>query len=165
MKLLIVPAILLALASPARADEWRLRLDGVGPLKIGMSFDAASKLVGNLLLRTKVDERASPDCDYLALPGHDGIYVMFVNDKLKRVDIQQRAFTDKGDTIGDPVAGLINRYPGIKIEPADYTPADSYLTYRPNNGALAMRFLEHDGKIEAILAGAIKQVQVMEGCL
>ena len=43
----------LAIPGYSLAVDWALRMDGIGPLKIGMDFRSANRALGNVLKRTR----------------------------------------------------------------------------------------------------------------
>jgi hypothetical protein len=150
----------------AVADEWSLRMDGIGPLKIGMTFDAANKAVQNVLERTPATLRATANCDYIAIRNHPGIAFMFIDERLKRVDVfGEGRQTKEGVAVGDPVEKVFDVYRNVKVEPHAYEPAEKYLTVTSGNGLLAIRFETRDGRIFRYYAGAFEPVQFTEQCL
>lgn len=161
-------AIVLAAAGMAQAHtaEWPLRANGIGPLRIGMSFANANKAVHGSLTPTPVNLRGSPACDYLPLTGHPGVYVMFINDTLRRVDVTEPASrTEDGIAVGDTAQSVRDRYPDLTSAPQAYVDNEFTLTHVVAHGALAFRFDTQEGKIKTIFAGAPAHVAYIEGCL
>jgi hypothetical protein len=157
----IVAAILgqAAAAGPA----WRLSTDGFGPLKVGMSFAQAHKLAPRLKA-TPARLLATEGCDQLALPGHPGVALMFVDGALARVDLfQPGPRTTRGVQPGDRVKQAMQAYPGLSAEPNKYDENERYLTERSGDGAI--RFETRQGRVDKIYAGRWAQVQYVEGCL
>lgn len=158
--------VLASLCVPAPAADWMLRVDGIGPLRIGMRFDEANERVGKVLRRTEPALRASEGCDQLALKTHPGIQLMFIGDVLARVDVAAAGTrTDHGIAVGDPVARVLKAYPRIQAEPNKYDASEQYLTALSADGKLAIRFETRRGKVGQFYAGAFEQVQYVEGCL
>jgi hypothetical protein len=154
----------ISLAAGAMAGEWRLDSDGFGPFRIGMSFRQAQAAMPGLK-PTPTGLRGSPRCDYLELPGHPGVALMFVDDVLGRVDIDKSdEHTTRGVAPGEPVARFEQAYPGITRTPNDYDHSEAYLTVGPQNGRAIRAETDH-AKIAAIYAGNWTQVQYVEGCL
>lgn len=159
--------ILFLISAPSYSvtENWQLRLDGIGPLRVGMRFTEANTQLGNTLERTQVELRPSPGCDYLAVPGHSGIELMFVDDVLRRVDVSSAEIqTTSGIKIGDPVQKVTRIYKNIVITPQDYDESERYFTILSPDKSLAIRFLTSKGKIASFHAGAYRQVQYMEEC-
>jgi hypothetical protein len=158
-------AACLALVSNVQAAPagWRLAPDGFGPLKVGMSFAQVRKIAPRLQA-TPANLRASTGCDQLALPGHPGVALMFVDDELTRIDLfRPGPRTTRGIQPGDRVARAMHAYPGLSAEPNKYDEDERYLTGRSGNGAI--RFETKKGRIDKVYAGRWPQVQYIEGCL
>src|SRR5450830_138558 len=85
--LCLVPFLMASL--PARAADWALRFDGIGPLQIGMRFDAANAALNGSLRSTPVALRPTPRCEQVPVAGHPGVALMFVDEVLERVDVFQ----------------------------------------------------------------------------
>jgi hypothetical protein len=152
------------LATQAMAGEWMLASDGYGPFRIGMRFEQAQAAMPGLK-PTPAGLRGSPGCDYLELPGHPGVALMFVDGVLGRVDIDKPGErTTRGVAPGDPVSSFEKAYPDAKRTPNAYDDRERYLTVGPRHGR-AMRAETQEGRIVAIYAGNWTQVQYVEGCL
>jgi hypothetical protein len=159
-------AICLALAAGAQAGspavDWRLGLDGFGPLKVGMSFAQVRKLAPGLAATP--DGRFDGNCSQFPLPGHPGVALMFVDGVLGRVDLfEPGPRTTRGVKPGDRVERAMRAYPGLSASPRAYEENERYLTAR--SGANAIRFETKNGRIENVYAGRWAQVQYIEGCL
>lgn len=155
----IATAVAATLLAPAQAADWRLRFDGAGPLKIGMRFDTVNKVLGDHLQRVPKDERANPHCFQVEPSAQPGVLLMFIDDQLKRVDVMEEGIlSDRGIGLGDPVARVKRSY-GEAVHAAD-----GQLTVRAGSDQYAIRFDTSDGKIDAMYAGAWKEVQLKEGC-
>jgi len=164
---LVMGCLALAVVQPAAAAKaappWRLGPDGFGPLKIGMSFAQVRKRAPRLKA-TPSNLRASSGCDQLALPGHPGVALMFVDDELVRIDLfRSGPRTTRGVQAGDRVAQALQAYPRLSAEPNKYDENERYLTARSGNGAI--RFETDKGRIGKVYAGRWAQVQYVEGCL
>jgi hypothetical protein len=161
---------LLALAgqvatAKAAASDWTLDASGFGPLKIGMSFAQAQRVAGPALRPTAPSLLPGPSCDQLALPGHPGVALMFVDGVLHRVDVFQPGIrTTRGIAAGDPVEKVSQVHAGLTRTPNAYDEREAYLTLGPEHGR-ALRFETAKGRIATMYAGDWAQVQYMEGCL
>jgi hypothetical protein len=160
-------AACLALGTPAKAapadNHWKLSPDGFGPIKVGMSFAQVRKVAPRLKI-TPAGLRASSGCDQLALPGHPGVALMFVDDELTRVDLfRSGPRTTRGVGPGDRVERAMRAYPGLSAESNKYDESERYLTAR--SGGSAIRFETRKGRIDKVYAGRWTQVQYTEGCL
>ena len=157
-------ALAVAIQAVAADNDWTLDSGGFGPLKIGMSFAQAQRIAGPRLRPTAPGLRASPACDQLPLPGHEGVALMFVDGVLGRIDLfEPGPRTTRGIQPGDRVDQAMRAYPGLRASPRDYAEDERYLTER--SGANAIRFETEKGRIENVYAGRWAQVQYIEGCL
>jgi hypothetical protein len=151
-------------AGAAAPDAWKLDTGGFGPYRIGMRF-AQAQAVAPGLEATPEGLRASPGCDYVGMPGHPGVALMFVNGVLRRADIGEPGErTSRGIGPGDTVASFDQAYPGATRTPNAYDDSEAYLTVGPERGR-ALRAETREGKISGIYAGGWKEVQYIEGCL
>jgi hypothetical protein len=164
VKIVLLYLLLAPLA--CMAGEWDLRMDGIGPLRVGMRFDAANARLGGGLQRTDPALLASKGCDQVLVPGHPQVALMFVDDVLSRIDVWGTdGRTDAGVMVGDPVQRVLDTYPRAASAPHAYDDRERYLTARSRDGRLAIRFETKDGKIALFHAGRFKAVQFIEGCL
>lgn len=147
------------LALPAAAADWRLRLDGAGPLKIGMRFDTVNKILGLHMERVPKGERTRANCFQIEPPAQPGMLLMFVDDHLQRIDVMEEGIeSERGIALGDPVDKVRRSYgEALRAEAR-------HLTVRTGGDQYAIRFETGDGKVEAMYAGAWKQVQQADGC-
>lgn len=157
----------LALTTAARsaampASSWRLAPDGYGPFKIGMSFAQVRRLAPRLR-PTEAALLVSPDCDYLPLPGHRGVGLMFIDGRLRRIDLSLPGLrTTRGVGPGDPVSRVLKAYSGLEAEPRAYVDNEQSLTHHASLNAIRFETLE--GRIEDVYAGRWAEVQRMEEC-
>lgn len=149
----------LAVSQPAAAAGWTLRLDGAGPLRIGMRFDAVNKVLGTQMQRVPKEERARANCFQIELPSRPGLLLMFVGDQLQRIDVtQEGVVSDRGIALGDPVDKVRRAYgEAVRVEA-------SRLTVRTGGDQYAIRFGTSDDKVDAMYAGAWQEVQHSDGC-
>lgn len=163
---LTILLLLMWLCVPTFAAEWTLRLDGIGPLRIGMRFDEVNYRMDGVLHRSDPALQPTPSCDQLALPTHPGVWLMFIDDVLKRIDVGEAGTeTEYGVSVGDPVSHVALAYPKVVQEKHFYDDSEQYLTVQSKDTRLAVRFETYHGKIEHFYAGAIEQVRYVEGCL
>jgi hypothetical protein len=169
--LIRVPALLLALTAAAAAaappPQWRLTVDGLGPVRIGMTRKQVEAALHTRLKGEPIEDEKS--CIEMVPVGRDqGLWFMFEEYKLTRISIGQpsRVTTAKGIGVGAS-ADQVKRAYGrrLKIEPHHYEdrPAE-YLTYWTVPGKRGVRF-ETDGKrrVQTIHAGT-SSIEYVEGC-
>ncbi len=157
---LVIGALAVALSAlPAAAVEWTLRLDGAGPLKIGMRFDTVNKILGEHMQRVPQGERLRANCFQIEPSAQPGLLLMFVDDRLQRIDVMEEGIvSDRGIALGDPVDKVRRSYgEALRAEP-------EHLTVRTGGDQYAIRFGTSDSKVDTMYAGAWKQVQQPEGC-
>jgi hypothetical protein len=154
--------------APNALAQERLGLEGLGPLRIGMTLGQAQAAVGG---RITLQYAADPSCGQGAPRGApDGLTVMFLDGRLARIDIEApaRIATLSGIRVGSSEAEVKRVYAGrIAVEPAPYNPSGHYLTYRPTGASQADRLLifETDGRVvTSYRAGQREAVQLIEGC-
>ena len=160
-------ACLLACMSARAAEPWIVTFDGAGPLRFGMSFDQVNARLGHKLKRTPPAQRASTECDQIELDeiGHKGIWLMFVRDVFKRVDVVAGARTVAGIAPGDPVERVRAAYRHVEEAPRPYVETELSLTVSAPDGRRALRFETEKGAVAIIFAGEATPVQWIEGCL
>lgn len=159
---LVLSLAVAAQAAPAPASSWRLGPDGYGPFRIGMSFAQVRKLAPRLR-PTEASLLVSPDCDYLPLPGHRGVGLMFIDGRLRRIDLSLPGLrTTRGVGPGDTVSRVLRAYPGLEAVPRAYVENEQTLTRHA--GPNAIRFETLDGRIDDVYAGRWAEVQLIEGC-
>jgi hypothetical protein len=149
------------------AEPWTVRFDGVGPLRFGMTFDQVNARLGRQLRRTPPAMLATKGCDQLALDGigHKGIWLMFVDDVFRRVDVEGGTRTAAGIAPGDPVQQVYAAYARVVTEKRPYVEDELSLTVRAPDGRHALRFETEKGAIAVMFAGDAGPVQWIEGCL
>lgn len=160
--------LLAAGAASAAPPDWKLRLDGAGPLRIGMTFEQARTALGGQLEATPPELQASPGCDQIEHLASDGgaVMLMFHDRVLDRVDEWKPGHrTDRGVTIGATEAQVRARYPGARRERHAYDDKGAYLTVRDDQRKLWLRFETSKGRVTQFYAGTPDAVQATEGCL
>jgi hypothetical protein len=171
-------AIVLSMQLPAMAEApWALRYDGVGPVKIGMHFAEANRAAGGGLQLTPLGMQPTKGCDQIAVPGHPGVTLMIIDDVVARIDVfrphkvqaPELGVADAaGVMVGDPVAKVLAAWSGIERAPDAYDEREQYLTRYAGAAdpqALAVRYTTDNGKVGAMIAGHLKAVRYIEGCL
>ena len=153
--------LVLSMGANASAADWSLRMDGLGPLRIGMTFKQANAGLGNRLTRAPEGN----ECRYIAVPGHSGVALMFDDGRLQRVDVGSRSVrTAKGIAIGDPVSRVMRAYPGVEASAHKYVDGEQYLTVPGPRQRYGLRFETAQGKISKFYGGTYAAVQLVERC-
>lgn len=152
--------------SSANAADWTLRFDGIGPLKVGMTFDEANAQLQKRLRRTPDELRGSKTCDYLETPGHPGTNLMFIDDKLARVDVSRRGARVRGGVvIGGDERSLLPAYAAARKAPGAYDTSETEWTVTAPDGRTAIRISTAGHHIAAAIGGESKAVGYIEECL
>jgi hypothetical protein len=151
--------------------ESRLRLDGLGPVRIGMSLTEASAAAG-VAIRLHPGESGGLDCAYARAEGLDEMAFMVVGGKIVRIDVgilgTDRVRTLSGIGKGSTETEVMKTYSGqIRVEPHHYVEGAHNLVYVPNDAAsrpYSMIFEAVDGRVTTFRSGLADEVSWMEGC-
>ena len=148
------------------ADSWVVQLDGVGPVRIGMSL---AQLNAALHERFRLPtDKTEQGCFYVKPKSHPQLAFMIEDGKLVRVDVDKPGIsTEEGVHVGDSQAHAQQVYGAkAKVEPSQYTGEEGgrYLTVRSPDGHSGIRFETEKGKITTFYAGTYTAIQYVEGC-
>lgn len=158
-------ALLTALSADVLGADPIIGFSGTAGVRLGTPLSKIRVLLEQPI--KKFDQQPSGHCFY-ASPKNDRRYsLMFIDDVLARIDVDQPGIrTSAGVGVGDPVAKVREVYgQALKDEPDFYDDRERYLTTSSGDGRHAIRFMTHEGKVFAILAGTAKSVRYVEGCL
>lgn len=109
----------------------RLRLDGIGPVKVGMTLAQASKAIGKRL-RFEADPEPPSTCGYADPPGIPDVTFMVIDGRIRRVQVVEggAVATVSGVRVGASEAEVNRVYGGrIQVQPHPYSQAGHYLVY------------------------------------
>lgn len=139
----------------------KLRFDGIGPVKVGMTVSQARDAAG-VAITSPVDELDN-GCGYSEVPSMRGLSFMFIDGTIARVDVDAGAATEAGIRVGDDVAKVRKAYGSkIKEEPHEYVQGGQYLSVRSGSNSL---LFETDGsKVTTMRSGESDAVALVEGC-
>ncbi|MEO7635778.1 MAG: hypothetical protein ABIS38_09065 [Sphingomicrobium sp.] len=156
---------LLLLAAAAQAD-WVLTVDGLGPVKIGMTRAQVAREL-HAQLRGEAIESVD-QCVEQGTRGLPGVTFMFEDKKLGRISIHKpsRITTPRGIGVGATAAQIKRAYgPRLKAEWHHYVGAPAqYLTYWTKPQTRGVRFeTGTDRRAEIIHAGG-PSINYIEGC-
>ena len=98
-------------------ERSQLAIDGIGPIRVGMTVEEASRSAGVRLVRNDDayrDKKSERFCAYFEPQGEpQGIHFMVTNRRIARVDISnKRVTTIKRAKIGDAQERIFALYPG-----------------------------------------------------
>jgi hypothetical protein len=163
-------------AQPQLTENSKLAIDGIGPIRVGMTLDEASRSAGILLSRSGRDSGSFNEefCSYAEQKGGPkGINFMVAKGRIARVDIDnQRITTIRGARIGNTEEQIIKLYPGqIKATPHPYVggpPRNGrYLTFVPKDAAdknYRIIFETSKNLVTRFRSGKLPEVDYIEGC-
>lgn len=146
----------------------KVAINGIGPVRVGMTVDEASTALGGIpLVRCKRCSR-SDGCYYLE--GPKGLTFMVKGDRMARVDVDGPEFrTVSGAKVGDTEAQVKDFYANrLKIEPHKYHKGGNYLVFVPKDSkdqAYRMIFETNGTVVTKYRAGRLPEVELVEGCL
>jgi hypothetical protein len=165
--------LILALATTASARDRLVLTDrGLGPVRLGMSVEAAGKA---LKLRLKVDGGA--DCAVARrADGRDGeITYMAEKDVITRIDVgraktgagaRASVVTAAGVGLGATEAQVRRAYgPRLEVEPHPYDEKGHYLRVEGPGKRSGIIFETSRGRVTSFRAGLYPALDYKEGCL
>ncbi len=155
-------------------ENSKLALNGIGPIRVGMTVEEASQSAGVRLVQTQSGGEEY-GCFYFKPQGEPkGIAFMVTKGRIARVGISnERITTIKGAKIGDTEDRIISLYPGqIQIIKAP-------LTARPEGNPKNLTFVPKDhpdknyriifetvnNRVYRFRSGKLPEVEYIEGCL
>jgi hypothetical protein len=150
----------------------RLRLDGIGPVRVGMTTAEASRVSGKQI-RVASDSDSGPDpgsCGFARPEGGPDIAFMVVDGKIQRVDIgpESAVATVSGVRTGDAETEVHRVYgEHLRAEPHPYTEGGRYLVYdspEPSQLGLLLIFETDGARVTSFRAGERAAVEAPEGC-
>jgi hypothetical protein len=170
------------LAQSQLTEQSKLVLDGIGPIRVGMTVAQAEKSANVTLIEK--GGRAGTSCYYLwPKTGPQGLGLMVISpregksilrnqDRIARVDIFNNSpmTTLRGAKIGNTEAQIKAMYPGqIQVTTHQYTGTKGghYLTFIPKDAAdkdYRIVFETLKGRVTQFRSGKLPEVGYVEGC-
>ena len=155
-------------------ERSKLALDGIGPIRVGMTVDEASRSAGVRLV-SNGGGRDEYLCSYFQpQDSPKGISFMVTKGRIARVDnfSNKRITTIKGAKIGDTEEQIISLYPGqIQVTRHPYVSFPphngKYLTFVPKDAAdknYRIIFETRKNRVERFRSGQLPDVEAIEGC-
>jgi hypothetical protein len=158
-------------------ERSKLAINGIGPIRVGMTVDEASESAGIKLTNRSGSGggREESQCSYVEPKGEPkGIAFMVTKGRIARVDIfsNKQITTIKGVKIGDTEDRIISLYPGqIQVTPHPYVSGSprngKYLTFVPKDTAdknYRIIFETSRNRVDRFRSGKIPEVEAIEGC-
>ncbi|MBE9188342.1 hypothetical protein IQ270_27845 [Microcoleus sp. LEGE 07076] len=155
-------------------ENSKLAINGIGPIRLGMTVDEASRAAGVKL----VFVMNGPDaysCSYFKPQGElKDIAFMVAKGRIARIDIRDKRITTiRGARIGDTLDRIISLYPGqIQIIKAPLTARPEgnpkNLTFVPKDDAdknYRIIFEKVNNRVYRFRSGKLPEIEYIEGCL
>ena len=151
-------------------DASRLRLDGIGPLRVGMTLAQASGATGMDVRVTSQD--FGNGCRYAEADGGPaGLAFMVFNGRIVRIDVNGEPqpspiATLSGIRVGSTEADVMAAYPGrIRVTGNAYLEDGHDLVYTASDSALGLIFVTDGQRVLSFRSGEAGPVSAIEGCL
>ena len=171
-----LPTVAVTTPPPAPPEQLsessRLRLDGIGPVVVGMTLDEASAAAGTpVRMIPNSNVAGTGRCAY-ARPdgGPEGLSFMVLDDRIARVDVaNSRIRTVSGVGTGSTEAEVQAAYPGrVRVEPNPYTGhrggRDMVYVADEASAHLSLLFQADGGRVRSLRSGLLGAVMAPEGC-
>ena len=152
-------------------QQSKLSINGIGPVRVGMSVAQAETAAGIRLTRPNSSD--NKECFYVKpQSGTPDVLFMVTNNRIARVEVQGNSplTTISGARIGDTESKIKSLYPGqIQVTPKIYyrfngahnltfTPKD------PNEGNYRVVFETERNRVTTFRSGKLPEVEWVEGC-
>lgn len=150
--------------------EDRVGLEGIGPVRVGMSLEEASAAAGQSVVEVPGSgPGADPESCYFAAPenGEPNVSFMVVDGAIGRVDVGEGStvLTISGVGVGAPESAVVAAYgERIVVEPHPDDEGGHHLRYVPDDPSRSL-ILETDGAtVLRYRSGLSDPVSFIEGC-
>jgi hypothetical protein len=152
-------------------ERSKLAVNGIGPIRVGMTVDEASQSAGVKFV--KIGSPSEEYCTYFKPQGEPkGIDFMVTKRRIARVDISNKQVTTiKGAKIGDTQERIFALYPGqiqATKHPYPRPPVNKkYLIFVPKDTAdknYRIIFDMLDDRVINFRSGKLPEVEYIEGC-
>lgn len=153
-------------------ENSKLAINGIGPIRVGMTVDEASRAAGVRLVKGYAPPPPHGEfCSYFKPQvGLQGINFMVTKGRIVRVDISNEQVTSiKGAKIGDTEEQIFSLYPGqIRVIKNPLGGPGNNLTFVPRDAADSNYRLifqtGNDRRVKYFRSGQLPQVEYIEGC-
>ncbi|MEG4286318.1 hypothetical protein QUB68_24620 [Microcoleus sp. A006_D1] len=155
-------------------ERSKLAINGIGPIRVGMTVDEASRSAKVRLLKAGIGGLSEELCSYVQPQGEPkGMSFMLTKGRIVRVDIRNKQVTTiRGAKIGDTEDRIFSLYPSqIKATPHPYVGRSpyngKYLTFVPKDAAdknYRIIFETSKNRVTSFRSGQLPQVEYIEGC-
>jgi hypothetical protein len=148
-----------------QVTHWKVYLNGIGPIRVGMSPRQASRAIGAQFVGQSTGE-----CYYIHLEKEaKGVGLMIIRGRIARIDVDTPEITTiNGARVGHTEDQIKSIYPGqLTVGPHKYVEQGHYLTFIPKEPEFSQYRLvfETDGKVVTTYgAGKLPEVEWVEHC-
>lgn len=150
----------------AAMQSWVLEMQGIGPIKVGMTIEQAEVLVGPARVE-RIEPRDACGWAWFA-SAPVGISFMVTRDTVVRANVDVTGFqTRRGLGVGSTEADVLMSYsPNVRTRPHPYTGPEGHYLIVEDPALPGFRIIfETDGKVVTSLrAGRFPEVNAIEGC-
>jgi hypothetical protein len=158
-------SITLVLAAAAHADaRWCLGMEGIGPVRAGMSVDEVLPLADWSGLERR---QQAESCWYLRYDGPAAFLLMIIDGRVARIELRGKSAlrTISGAHLGMSEDALRAMYGArLDVQPHKYDPDGHTIVLEASSGDFGLRFETSKGKVTAIQAGPSEHLHYVEGC-
>jgi hypothetical protein len=146
-----------------------LRIDGIGPVTIGMTRAEADRAMGETMRRPDGAAAGGADCQYgyyTDMP--QGVAFVLIDDVVARIDMMRgETPTPEGAHIGSEEFAVADLYTGrASLSPHKYVEGH-YITVTsgdPSEASLRYVFETENGLVTRYRSGRVPEVEYVEGC-
>ncbi|MDH4120785.1 MAG: hypothetical protein OEV94_03685 [Deltaproteobacteria bacterium] len=174
---LIIPLVVWLSPALGEKTKWwakyKLQVDRLGPVVVGMTPEEAAKATGVTFLPD--EEPVGEDeisCHYISFPPYSQTHAkpevsfMILDGRIGRIDVDTNAIPNQqGIRVGDSEEQVKKAYPG-RVQESPHPYLDEIGKYlrvevKPNYWFI---FETSEGKVTSFRGGQIEAVQLIEGC-
>ncbi|MEH1778062.1 MAG: hypothetical protein V7L26_02720 [Nostoc sp.] len=153
-------------------DKSQVFINGIGPVRVGMTVEQASKASGTRLISNNyTNDGSNSNCFYIQPESNPkNITFMVTNGRISRVDIlgNKKITTVKGARIGDTKARVISLYKGnIQETNSESSSSIRLLRFTPtdrNDKNYRLIFEIYENRVNSFRSGKLPEVEYSEGC-
>ncbi len=165
MKCVLFAACAAVAATATAASSWCLGLDGLGPIRAGMTVEQVMRLADFSGM-----ERKTPagECWYLNYRGGSSAFdLMIIGGVVVRLELkgESKLHTFTGARIGTSEDELKAMYGArLDVQPHKYDTNGHTITLKSSGGGHGLRFETSGGRVTAIQSGPWEHLNYVEGC-
>ena len=163
-------AIISVNAQVRLTDESKVSINGIGPIRVGMTVKEASQASGVRLIQVPSGGEEYSCLIFKPQNEPKGISFMVTENRIARLAIweNKRISTIKGARIGDTEARIKSLYPSqIRVTQHEYVQRGHYLTFVPKDSAdknYRIVFETDGNRVTNFRSGKLPEVEYIEGC-